>query len=128
MTILGIGIDVLEIVQLEKIVQEFGEKFYKRCFLESEILYSQKMRHSSKHFAVRLAAKEAVAKAFGVGIGSKLSWLDIEIQKRRNKAPQIRLHNQGLKLAKEKGVTEILVSLSHSKQFAIAQVILLVKN
>jgi len=125
MIILGIGIDIIEVDRIEKIIQKFGERFLTRCFVQSEIVYCQKMKCSAEHFAARFAAKEAVSKAFGVGIGNLLSWKNIEIEKRTNDAPQVYLHKRGLSLAKEKGVSNILVSLSHCKKYAVAQATIL---
>jgi holo-[acyl-carrier protein] synthase len=77
------------------------------------------------HFAARFAAKEAISKAFGTGIGRELGWLDMEIQRRETGAPYVILHGGGRQLLAARQASEVLVSLSHTRQHAVATAMLL---
>ncbi len=122
--ILGTGIDIVETARVRDSLGKFGERFLNRCFLAGEIAYCQSMKFPELHFAARFAAKEAVSKAFGTGIGKQLGWRDIEICKRDNGEPFVQLHGKGLELARARGVAEVLVSLSHCKDYAAANAVL----
>ncbi len=74
--------------------------------------------------AVRFAAKEAVAKAFGTGIGAELGWLDIEVGHAPSGAPLVRLLGKGAELAARRGVRSVLISLTHTTVTAAASVVL----
>ena len=83
MMIFGIGIDVVEVERVESSIAEFGERFVSRVFTEAERAYCESQKRPAIHYAARFAAKEAVAKALGTGIGKELSWLDMESQAAR---------------------------------------------
>ena len=122
--ILGIGIDLVEIVRIDQSLQRFGDSFIQRIFLPSEIEYCRKMKSPSRHFAARFAAKEAVSKAFGTGFGKKLGWKDIEVCRSAEGQPHLVFHGNGKKMAKERGVTQTHLSLTHHETTAAAFVIL----
>jgi len=122
--IIGIGIDLVENARLASSLERFGEAFLKRVFREEERAYCGAMRAPAPHYAARFAAKEAVAKAFGTGIGEALGWLDIEVTRSEAGVPGIRLHGAGADLARQRGVNQIWLSLSHTDLHAVAQVIL----
>ncbi len=121
--IVGTGIDIIETARVAQSIDRFGERFLDRCFHADEIAYCQKMKFPALHFAARFAAKEAISKAFGTGIGRELGWKDMEICRRESGAPYVVLHGKGITLAAEQGVAEVLVSLSHSKDYSAAQAI-----
>jgi len=121
---LGIGIDIVETARIRDSLEKFGDRFLNRCFLPGEITYCRSMRFPELHFAARFAAKEAISKAFGTGIGKQLGWRDMEIRKRDSGAPFVRLHGKGSELAQMRGVTEVLVSLSHCRDYAAANAVL----
>lgn len=123
MKIVGTGIDIVETARVRESVEKFGDRFLQRCFLPSEIEYCRSMKFPELHFAARFAAKEAISKAFGTGIGQQLGWKDMEIGKRASGAPFVVLHGKGADLAQAQGVTEVLVSLSHSKDYGAATAI-----
>ncbi len=123
MTILGIGIDIVETTRIEQSVDRFGERFLNRCFWPDEIAYCQQMKFPALHLAARFAAKEAISKAFGTGIGRELGWKDLEIRRHDSGAPYVVLHGKGLDLAARQGVAEVLVSLSHGQHYSVAQAI-----
>ena len=122
--ILGVGIDWIETARIEQSVQRFGERFLQRVFLKGEVEYCQSMKFPARHFAARFAAKEAVSKAFGTGIGRSLGWRDVEVQRHSNGQPYLVLHGQGKTLAKERGVKQTHLSLTHHESAAAAVAIL----
>ena len=122
--ILGTGVDIVETARIRNSVDKFGERFLNRCFWPDEVVYCNGMKFPELHFAARFAAKEAISKAFGTGIGQHLGWKDIEIRKRDSGEPYTVLHGKGEELARARGVTEIFVSLSHSKDYAAAQAVI----
>jgi len=122
--IVGTGIDLVEIERIEASIAQFGDKFLERVFLPEEIAYASSHKLSAPHYAARFAAKEAVSKAFGTGIGEQLGWHDMEIERAESGQPLIRLHNQGLKLAERHGVKRVMISLTHTKTTAGAVAIL----
>jgi len=113
------GVDLIDIARIREAIERHGEKFMARVFTQTEQVECAG-RVSS--LAARFAAKEAVAKALGVGIGD-VSWVDIEIKSDENKAPYLVLHGAGERLAKKLGLTNWSVSLSHTDEQAIAFVV-----
>ena len=120
----GIGVDIVEISRIETAIARQGKPFINRVFLPSEQEYCDKHRQPARSYAARFAAKEAVAKAFGTGIGEHVSWLDIEVRRTEAGAPFIVLHGTAAETAKMRGVGQILLSLSHSEHYAVANVVL----
>jgi holo-[acyl-carrier protein] synthase len=117
-------LDLVEVGRFEEILSRQGERFVKRVFTTKEQDYCRAKTAPAMFYAARFAAKEAVAKAFGTGIGAELGWLDIEVVHDAKGAPVIQLLGKGAELAKQRGVTEILVSLTHTSTNAAANVIL----
>src|SRR5882762_805070 len=113
MSVLGIGVDLVENARIEHSLERFGERFLHRVFTAGEIEYSQSMKYPARHLAARFAAKEAVSKAFGTGIGKAMGWKNIDIQKKRSGEPLLVLSGQAKELAKQRGVTNALITLSH---------------
>jgi len=124
MKIIGTGVDIVETKRIEESLAKFGDRFLQRCFLPGEIAYCQGMNRPALHFAARFAAKEAISKAFGTGIGQQLGWKDMEICKRESGEPYICWHGKGAELAQARGVTTAHVSLSHCQDYAVAQAVL----
>jgi holo-[acyl-carrier protein] synthase len=124
-TVLGIGVDLVETARIESSLTRFGDRFRHRVFADGEIAYSHSMKYPARHFAARFAAKEAVSKAFGTGIGAKLGWREIEIQRRENGEPFVVLNGGAKEFAASKMVTAIHVSLSHTDHYAVANAVVL---
>ena len=124
MSLQGIGVDIVEIARIEQAIARQGKPFIDRVFRASEQAYCDQHRQPSRSYAARFAAKEAVAKAFGTGIGASVSWLDIEVCRTEVGAPFIVLHGNAAETAAARGVTQILLSLSHSEHYAVANVVL----
>ncbi|MDA7882077.1 holo-ACP synthase [Akkermansiaceae bacterium] len=125
MRVIGIGIDVVEVDRVKASLDEFSERFLNRVFTKSEQEYCQKQKRPELHLAARFAAKEAVAKAFGTGIGKEIGWLDMEIIRRDSGEPEVQLSGGAEKYAHERGVEQVLVSLTHAKQYAAANAVIL---
>ena len=124
MSVLGIGIDLVECERIQHSIDRFGQKFLNRVFTEGEIEYSMSMKFPARHLAARFAGKEAVAKAFGTGIGKAMGWRNIDIQKKPSGEPFLVFSGPAQELAKQRGVTSALITLSHTDHHATATVVL----
>src|SRR6202011_4132322 len=118
MSVIGIGVDLVECDRIQRSLDRFGEKFLRRVFTEGEIEYSTSMKFPARHLAARFAAKEAVSKAFGTGIGKSMGWRNIDVRKKKSGEPFLVLSGGAEKLARERGVNHALITLSHSEQHA----------
>lgn len=118
---LATGVDLIEISRIREALERHGERFVARVFTEAE---QRDCGGRVSSLAARFAAKEATAKALGCGIGN-VSWLEIEIRSDENKAPYLILHGEGIRLAKQLGLSNWSVSLSHTESHALAFVIAL---
>jgi len=124
MTILGIGMDVVETKRIADSLERFGDRFLHRVFLDGEVAYAQRMKFPHLHLAARFAAKEAISKAFGTGIGKEIGWRDLEIVREPSGQPRVVLHGRALEYAKIRGVREIHVSLSHTAAYGAASAVI----
>jgi holo-[acyl-carrier protein] synthase len=120
MNIIGIGTDIIECERIDRMIQRHGSHFIDRVFTKREIQYCTDRKSSDQHFAGRWAAKEAVLKALGTGWISGIAWTDVEVINESSGKPQIKLHGGAKKIATEKKITEIHLSISHCKSHAIA--------
>ena len=113
---LATGVDLIEVSRIAMAVERHGERFLKRIYTHRELsLIGGKI----ESLAGRFAAKEAVAKALGSGIG-EVSWLEIEVLRDEHKRPEVHLHGNAARLAEEKGLKVWSLSLSHTAEFAVA--------
>jgi holo-[acyl-carrier protein] synthase len=124
-TVFGIGIDVVENHRIAEAIQRHGERFLERIFHPGEAEYCRSMRNPYPHYAARFAAKEAVSKAFGTGFAGQVTWRDIEIRRKASGEPFVVLHDGAAALAGRLGVHTVLVSLSHSEEYAVANALLM---
>jgi len=122
--VLGIGVDIVETGRIERSIERFGERFLKRVFTEGEREYCGAMPVPARHYAARFAAKEAVSKAFGTGIGKQVGWRDMEVKRKESGEPYLVLHGGAEELAGKLRVVQALISLSHTDQYAVANAIL----
>jgi holo-[acyl-carrier protein] synthase len=122
--ILGIGTDIIEVARIAASYEKFGERFVNRILLPAEIAYCLAHRQPAQFLAVRFAAKEAISKAFGTGIGAALGWQDMEIGRRESGEPFVILSEAGQKLLAARGGKSVLVTLSHTLSYATATAIL----
>ena len=118
----GSGIDLVEIQRIGETYQRRGSKFLERLFTAEERAQGSfhRGRRQLEFWAGRFAAKEAVAKALGVGFGKSLSWQEIEILADSRGAPYVLLSGSAAALAREASIGKVLVSITHSKEYAMA--------
>lgn len=118
------GVDIIEISRIQAALERHGERFLKRVFTELEVL---ECRGRADALAVRFASKEAVSKALGTGIGP-IAWKEVETLHKWSGEPYLVLHGAAERIAREKGLEEWAVSLSHSRENAVASVVALGKE
>ncbi|HMG01684.1 MAG TPA: holo-ACP synthase [Edaphobacter sp.] len=122
--ILGVGTDLIEINRIEHSIEQFGDRFLNRIFTPEEIAYCQlKKKHAAESFAARFAAKEAGAKALGTGISRGIAWKEIEVRRKPGERPTLHFSGRALYRAEHMGVTGLSLSLTHSRDQALAVVI-----
>lgn len=124
MTILGVGMDIVETKRIADSIERFGDRFLHRVFLDGEVAYARSMKFPHLHLAARFAAKEAISKAFGTGIGHEMGWRDLEIIREPSGAPKVLLHGRAEAYAKTKGVQAVHVSLSHTTEYGAASAVI----
>src|SRR3954463_9502387 len=124
MSVIGIGVDLVECERIQHSIDRFGDRFLHRVFTDGEIEYSTSMKFPARHLAARFAAKEAVSKAFGTGIGKAMGWRDIDVRKKPSGEPYLVLLGDAEKLAKSSGITSALITLSHTDNHAMAMVVM----
>jgi holo-[acyl-carrier protein] synthase len=122
--ICGIGIDLVENGRLEKIIKKWGIKFLNRVFSSGEIQYCGKHIQSSIHYGARFAAKESFLKALGIGLGRGVKLSDIEVVHDKNGKPVLALCGEAKVQIDKKKITKIHLSLTHTKKYATAIVLL----
>jgi holo-[acyl-carrier protein] synthase len=122
--IVGTGIDIAEVPRIEASIARFGDRFLRRVFTESEIRYCQSKANRVERYAARFAAKEAAMKAIGTGWNHGVAWRDVEVCRQPGGRPTIAFHGKAAEFAAKLGAVHVALSLSHTKEYAIAQVIL----
>lgn len=123
--ILGIGVDLVENHRIKRMLKKWGPRFTARVFSDAERAYCDSQASVAPHYAGRFAVKEAVAKAFGTGVGVDVALTDVEvIRDPATGAPSVRLAGRARKLARARKVETVFVSLSHTRHYAVAQVVL----
>ncbi len=119
MAVIGIGIDLVDIEQADRLLDRWGERVMRRTLLDDEYDYVQSAARPARHFAVRLAAKEAVYKALQSLAGAQaIGWRQIEVLRAESGRPSVRLHDLAERITTEAGVTRISLSLSHTDRTA----------
>lgn len=122
--ILGTGIDIIEVSRIAASYEKFGERFINRILRPAEIAYALSHKRPAPFLAARFAAKEAISKAFGTGIGSQLTWQDMEVARKESGEPYVILHDGGLNLLRARGGRLVHLTLSHTENYAVAMAIL----
>jgi holo-[acyl-carrier protein] synthase len=122
--IIGVGIDLIEVERIRRSLEKFGERFLKRILRENEIAYCQGHRFPAPFVAARFAAKEAISKAFGTGIGHELGWLDVEVAHEPAGRPYFILQAPAQSLLNQKGGKRVHLSISHTENHATAVAII----
>ncbi len=123
--ILGLGTDLIETRRIEHSLARFGDRFLHRVFTPAEILYCrQRSRGMTESLAARFAAKEAAAKALGTGISRGVSWLEMEVRRRPGERPTLHWSGRALERAEAMQARAVHLSLTHSRELAMAVVVL----
>ena len=118
----SLGIDLIEIKRVKKVKERWGKRFLERVYTPKELEYCLKKRYPENSLAGRFAAKEAVMKALGTGLSLGVSWKDIEIINDGRGKPEVFLYGKTRKIL---GKRKVLISISHTKEDAIAQAIII---
>jgi holo-[acyl-carrier protein] synthase len=122
--IIGLGLDATDIRRIVATIERYGDRFVERIFTAGEIAYSKRRRRPAIHFAGRFAAKEAAMKALGTGHSHGVLWRDVEVL-RRGGPPQLQFHGGAGRRFKEMGGRSSLLTITHSEDLAMAQVMIL---
>ena len=124
MSILGTGVDIIEVARVATAYERFGKRFLERVLRPDEIEYCLSHKEPGPFLAARFAAKEAISKAFGTGIGQALGWQDMEVVREPSGKPRVVMHDKGQVLMGEHQADEVHLSLSHTNIHAVAMAIL----
>jgi holo-[acyl-carrier protein] synthase len=122
--IVGTGIDIAEVPRIAASIARFGDRFLRRIFTEGEIRYCDAKANRVERYAARFAAKEAAMKAIGTGWNHGVTWRDVEVSRMPGGRPTIAFHGRAAEFAAKLGAKHVALSLTHTAEHAIAQVIL----
>jgi len=124
MAIVGTGIDICEVARVGDAIERFGQRFLKRVFTEAERAYCESKRNRIERYAARFAAKEAAMKAIGTGLRRGVTWQDFEVSREPGGRPTILIRGKAAEFAAKLGMKRVALSITHTKDQAMAQVIL----
>jgi holo-[acyl-carrier protein] synthase len=122
--IVGTGIDIAEVPRIRQSIERFGMRFLQRVFTEGEMRYCDSKANRAERYAARFASKEAAMKALGTGWNQGVRWRDCEVVRMPGGRPTIQFHGKAAEFAARLGVKNAALSISHTQDQAIAQVIL----
>src|SRR6202051_4317392 len=122
--IIGTGIDIAEVPRIQQAIERFGDRFLQRIYTEGEMRYCDSKANRVERYAARFAAKEAAMKALGTGWNHGVRWRDCEVSLLPGGRPTIHFHGKAGEIAAKMGVKNAALSISHTEEQAIAQVIL----
>lgn len=122
--IVGTGVDIAEVGRIRQSVERFGERFLHRVFTEGEIKYCEGKANRFESYAARFAAKEAAMKALGTGWNHGIRWRDVEVVRPKGQRPTLQFHGLAAELARRLGAKNIALSITHTSEQALANVIL----
>jgi holo-[acyl-carrier protein] synthase len=122
--IVGTGIDITEVPRIRESIERFGDRFLHRVFTEGEIRYCDSKANRFERYAARFAAKEAGMKALGTGWNFGVRWRDVEVSRQPGGRPTLLFHGKAAEFAAKLGAVNVALSLTHTPQQAMAQVIL----
>jgi len=124
----GFGVDIVEVKRVKAAVKRYGRRFLDKIYTEREIDYCRSKGAPEQHLAARFAAKEAVYKAFGGGGKITIAWTDVEIINEKNGKPKVILKGSAKRLMDKRKIMKAVISLSHTKNYAVGNCILLKKD
>lgn len=119
-TTYGIGTDITECVRIAQMIEKHGELFLTRVYTQQEIAYCSARKAATQHYAGRWAAKEAVLKAIGTGWSRGIHWTDVEVVNAVGGKPSIVIGGAARQVCDQRGIGEILISISHCRNYAVA--------
>lgn len=122
--IVGTGTDIIEVHRIAAAAARFGDRFLNRIYTPAEIAYCRSKHNAMERFAARFAAKEAAMKAIGTGLRQGVTWHDVEVAREPGGRPTIKWTGRGKDFAEKLGTQRSHLSLTHTEQFAAANVIL----
>jgi holo-[acyl-carrier protein] synthase len=122
--IVGTGIDIAEVPRIQQAIERYGQRFLERIFTADEMRYCDSKANRVERYAARFAAKEAAMKALGTGWNHGVRWCDCEVVRAPGGRPTMTFHGKAGEFAAKLGVKNAALSLSHTAEQAIAQVIL----
>jgi len=121
--IVGTGVDIVEVARIKRLLEKHSPRFEEKIFTADEILYCRSKAEPEIHFAARFAVKEAVMKCIGTGMDQGIAFKDIEVTHEKTGKPAIMMHGKGKELFTRLKLETIHISISHDKNYAIAQAI-----
>src|ERR1700759_2527656 len=122
--IVGTGVDIAEVARIAASIQRFGRRFTERVFTPDEIRYCESKANKAERYAARFAAKEAAMKAIGTGWNHGVTWRDVEVRRAPGRRPTMEFHNKAGEFFRKLGAARAHLSITHTKDSAMAQVIL----
>jgi len=122
--IVGLGIDIAEVPRIAQSIERFGARFLERVFTPAEMQYCDSKANRAERYAARFAAKEAAMKALGTGWNHGVRWRDCEVVRMPGGRPTMVFRGKAAEFAAKLGVQNTALSLTHTKDQAMAQVIL----
>lgn len=121
----AIGIDIVEISRLKKVSGRWGKRFLEKIYTPHELAYARSKRYPEQHLAARFAAKEAIFKALGEETDEFVGWTNVEIRNEPTGKPYAVWYGPAKALLKKKGIRGAVISLSHTRHYAVASAMLL---
>lgn len=121
--IVGLGLDIAEVDRIEEAIARHGAPFLERLFTPAEASYCERHKNRYERYAARFAAKEAAMKALGTGWSRGVRWRDIEVAREPGGKPTLHLAGVARQIADQLGVKRISLTITHSGNLALAQVI-----
>ena len=125
MEIVAHGIDLVDFLRIEEMIDRHGSRFVDRIFTKAEQEYAKNNKNSTEKLAGRFAAKEAVLKLLGTGWRGKIAWTDIEIINNKIGQPEVTITGEVKKIADKMAIKHISLSITHTANFAIASAVAL---
>lgn len=122
--IVGTGIDICEVPRIRAAFERFGDRFLRRVFTDAEIRYADRKANRFERYAARFAAKEAGMKAIGTGWRRGVRWRDFEVANLPSGKPTLLFHGKAREFADALAVTNVALSITHTKLQAMASVVL----
>lgn len=118
--VIGIGTDIVECLRIANMIEKHEDLFLTRVYTPLEIEYCGTRKSATQHYAGRWAAKEAILKAMGTGWAKGIQWTDLEVQNAMGGAPSVAISGAAADICQSLGISEIKISISHSRLFATA--------